>query len=225
MSLVFMAGPLSGLIVQPLIGAFADRSQSRYGRRRPFMLAGVAICICAMMLLGWAREVSGLFGGSNWMSVVAAVMGIYLIDFSINAVMSTDRALVVDTLAPREQEDGSAWAGRMFGLGSLSGFFVCVNLGHVAPSFSDLNRGNLDLPPYLPFLGKTQLQILAFITSLILLFCHIFTSCATTERVLLRDERPNSKNGVFASIKAIWRNIFALPPGIKMICIIDLCAL
>ena len=121
-----MAGPLSGLIVQPLVGAFADRSKSRFGRRRPYMIAGCLICVFAMMLLGWAREVAGLVGGGSWMAIFFAVWGIYLIDFSINAVMSTDRALVVDSLPSKEQEEGSAWAGRMNGFGSLAGFFVWV---------------------------------------------------------------------------------------------------
>jgi solute carrier family 45 protein 1/2/4 len=120
MSLVFMAGPLSGLIVQPLIGIFADRSKSRWGRRRPFMMAGIALCGFAMMLLGWAKEIGG---GGSW-SIAMAVFAIYLIDFSINAAMSADRALVVDTLPPEKQEEGSAWAGRMFGFGSVAGFFV-----------------------------------------------------------------------------------------------------
>jgi solute carrier family 45 protein 1/2/4 len=120
MSLVFMAGPLSGLIVQPLIGIFADRSKSRWGRRRPFMIAGISICGFAMMLLGWAKEL----GGGGGLSIAMAVFAIYLIDFSINAAMSADRALVVDTLPPEKQEEGSAWAGRMFGFGSVAGFFV-----------------------------------------------------------------------------------------------------
>ena len=124
MSLVFMAGPLSGLIVQPLIGVLADRSTSRLGRRRPFMLAGCAICALAMMILGWAREISAFFGGADAFAIALAVFAIYLIDFSINAVMSTDRALVVDTLSPEKQEEGSAWAGRMFGFGSVAGFFM-----------------------------------------------------------------------------------------------------
>ena len=86
MSLVFVAGPLSGLIMQPLIGEgmipscadtdncrlivleratgiFADRSQSRFGRRRPFMIIGCVVSMFAMMLLGWAREISAFFGG------------------------------------------------------------------------------------------------------------------------------------------------------------------
>ena len=126
MSMVFMAGPLSGLIVQPLIGVFADRSKSRWGRRRPFMLAGCAVCVVAMLLLGFAESAASLVGGGKGLAIFLAVWAIYLIDFSINAVMSTDRALVVDTLPPTQQEEGSAWAGRMFGFGSVAGFFVSV---------------------------------------------------------------------------------------------------
>ena len=186
MSLVFMAGPLSGLIVQPLIGVIADRSKSRWGRRRPFMLAGAALCAFAMMVLGWTRELSSFFGFGSWMAIFLAVFAIYLIDFSINAVMSTDRALVVDTLPNNRQDEGSAWAGRMFGFGSLAGFFVSISF---SVSGVELTlRGNLDLPPLLPFLGKTQIQILSFVTSGILMTCHFLTSWAVTERVLLRDE-------------------------------------
>jgi solute carrier family 45 protein 1/2/4 len=128
MSLVFMAGPLSGLIVQPLVGAFADKSRSKWGRRRPYMLAGVGICAVAMMLLGWAQSVAGWLGGGNGLAVAFAVLAIYCIDFAVNAVMATDRALVVDTLPPAQQEEGSAWGGRMFGFGSVLGFFVWVIL-------------------------------------------------------------------------------------------------
>ncbi|ODN77750.1 hypothetical protein L202_04886, partial [Cryptococcus amylolentus CBS 6039] len=205
MSLVFMAGPLSGLIVQPLVGIFADRSRSALGRRRPFMLAGCAICVSAMMLLGWTREIAGFFGAGQWMAIALAVWAIYCVDFSINAVMSTDRALVVDTLPPKEQEEGSAWAGRMFGFGSVAGFWV----------------GTLDLTGTLPWLGKTQLQILSFITSVILMVTHTFTSWAVSERVLLRDDRPQSQSGLKSNLKAIWDNMFSLPTGIRTVCLIQ----
>lgn len=88
------------------------------------MLMGCAISAVGMFLLGYAREISGFFGGGSGFAIFIAVWAIYLIDFSINAVMSTDRALVVDTLPPSQQEEGSAWAGRMFGVGSVAGFFM-----------------------------------------------------------------------------------------------------
>ncbi|TXT15735.1 hypothetical protein VHUM_00238 [Vanrija humicola] len=205
MSLVFMAGPLSGLIMQPLVGAYADRSRSRFGRRRPFMLIGSGIAAFGMVLLGWCREIAGWFGLGSWAPIVLAVVAIYLIDFSINAVMSTDRALIVDTLPPSQQESGNAWGSRMMGAGALAGFFV----------------GNIKLPSIMPLLGNTQLQILSTLTSVVLLMCHVSTSWAVTERVLLRDDREQSKSGLLSSIRAIWANIFTLPAGIRMICFIQ----
>lgn len=75
--MVFLAGPISGLVVQPLIGTcplssdlapltpaagvLADNSKSRFGRRRPYMLIGVAICMCAMLLLGFTRNFASIF--------------------------------------------------------------------------------------------------------------------------------------------------------------------
>lgn len=91
------------------------------------MLAGTGVAVFAMMLLGWSREIAGLFGMGNGGAIACAVFSIYLIDFSINAVMSTDRALIVDTLPPQQQEAGNAWAGRMSGIGGVAGFFVYVD--------------------------------------------------------------------------------------------------
>jgi MFS family permease len=81
MSLVFVAGPLSGLVMQPIIGVLADRSRSRFGRRRPFMLAGCVVSVFAMMLLSWAREVAEWCGGGRKLAIGLAVWAIYLIDF------------------------------------------------------------------------------------------------------------------------------------------------
>ena len=76
---VLLAGALSGLIVQPLIGMLlvhipcvqlqycrlagilADNCKSRFGRRRPFILVGTVLCSCAMLLLGYARPIASIF--------------------------------------------------------------------------------------------------------------------------------------------------------------------
>jgi solute carrier family 45, member 1/2/4 len=60
-SLVWIAGPLSGLIMQPVVGAISDRSTSKYGRRRPFMIGGSVLVGVGLLLLGWTPELVGLF--------------------------------------------------------------------------------------------------------------------------------------------------------------------
>jgi solute carrier family 45 protein 1/2/4 len=88
MSLVWIAGPLSGLIMQPIIGMVSDKSTSKYGRRRPFMVVGtVAVAVC-LLILGWAKEMVAYFvvGAEERrrMTVWVAVVDIYVLDFVIN---------------------------------------------------------------------------------------------------------------------------------------------
>ena len=61
LSLVWVAGPLSGLVMQPIIGMVSDKSTSRFGRRRPFMVAGTVAVMACLLLLGWMSEVVGWF--------------------------------------------------------------------------------------------------------------------------------------------------------------------
>jgi solute carrier family 45 protein 1/2/4 len=63
MASVFVAEPLLGLIIQPLIGLLADNSTSQFGRRRPYMLVGTVICTGALLLFGFTRPVASIFTG------------------------------------------------------------------------------------------------------------------------------------------------------------------
>ena len=60
-SLVWIAGPLSGLIMQPIVGVISDRSTSRWGRRRPYMVGGTVLVALFLLLLGWTKEVVKFF--------------------------------------------------------------------------------------------------------------------------------------------------------------------
>ena len=60
-SLVWIAGPLSGLIMQPVVGVLADSSKSKWGRRRPFMVGGSLIVGACLIVLGWTAEIVGMF--------------------------------------------------------------------------------------------------------------------------------------------------------------------
>ncbi|KAK0500043.1 major facilitator superfamily domain-containing protein [Armillaria luteobubalina] len=208
MAMVFVAGPLSGLIVQPLIGVLADGCTSRWGRRRPYMIGGVLICISAMLLLGWTRQVGAWFTSKQSLVVWLGVLSIYFIDFSINAVMAVDRALLVDTLPASQQPAANAWAAAMFSLGSVIGFFI----------------GNLDLPSLLPFLGHAELEVFSIIVSFLLLAGHVSMALLVKEKVLLTTaSSPKSPliRTFIQQFKTIVTNIRTLPRLIKQICIIQ----
>jgi solute carrier family 45 protein 1/2/4 len=58
------------------------------------------------------------------LTIILAVIAVYLMDFAINAAMAVDRALLVDMLPSSKQALANAWAARMSGIGSVVGFFV-----------------------------------------------------------------------------------------------------
>lgn len=94
LALVWIAGPLSGVIAQPYIGIKSDRSRNPWGKRRPYFIGGGLATIISLMILAWTREIVGgilgIFGvekDSRTMSVtvmVFAVFLIYVLDFAIN---------------------------------------------------------------------------------------------------------------------------------------------
>lgn len=56
--LVWLAGPLSGLIIQPVVGVFSDTLDWNMGRRRPFILIGALLTILSMYMVAYAKELA-----------------------------------------------------------------------------------------------------------------------------------------------------------------------
>ncbi|KAI0658261.1 MFS general substrate transporter [Cubamyces menziesii] len=207
-AIVFLAGPISGLVVQPLIGVLADNSKSRFGRRRPYMVFGCIICTAAMLLLGYTRPFASIFlpnpsTANDILTIWLAIIALFTIDFSINAVQAVDRALIVDTLPSNDQADANAWAARMLGVGSVAGYFI----------------GNVDMTAVFPFLGSTELEVLAVVGSFLLLLTHGITASCTKERVVVATK--GSKKSFSKELRDIWDNARTLPPVIRQICMIQ----
>ncbi|KAI0046327.1 MFS general substrate transporter [Auriscalpium vulgare] len=208
MSVVLLAGPFSGLVVQPLIGVLADNSKSRFGRRRPYILTGVVLCSVAILLLGFSRPAASIFtkfgsSANDLLTIWVAIFSIVCIDFSINAVQAVDRALLVDTLPPSDQPRGNAWAAVMLGLGSVAGFFF----------------GGINMPSLLPFLGKTELEVLAVVSAVLMIGTHLTTTVFVKERVLLENGLPSKT--FRQELKDLWLNARSLPYVIRQICIVQ----
>lgn len=97
MALVWIAGPLSGTLVQPYVGMLSDNCRVSWGKRKPFMLGGAAATMVSLMCLAWTKETVGgflgLFGadreseGVKVSIIVVAVIWVYILDFAINTGM------------------------------------------------------------------------------------------------------------------------------------------
>lgn len=61
-SLIWLCGPISGMLVQPTVGYYSDRCTSRFGRRRPFIASGAVLVAVAGLLIGYAADLGKLAG-------------------------------------------------------------------------------------------------------------------------------------------------------------------
>src|SRR3954451_1046080 len=90
-----LAGPITGLLIQPMIGAWSDRTWSpRWGRRKPFFITGAIGCSVCLFLFPFVSAI--------WM----AVLLLWLLDASNNTAMEPYRAFIADKLPPSQLAKG-----------------------------------------------------------------------------------------------------------------------
>ncbi|EME31816.1 sucrose transporter, GPH family [Galdieria sulphuraria] len=125
---LWVAGPISGLIVQPTIGAYSDRCTSRFGRRRPFLFAGMLCMVCGLLLVANSKNIGKLFGDSSRSAprgaLVISIIGFWIIDLSNNAIQAPGRTLLADLAPPEQQELANALTSFWMGVGNLGGYVV-----------------------------------------------------------------------------------------------------
>lgn len=93
--LLNLAGPMTGLLVQPIIGAMSDRTWSpRWGRRKPYFFVGALICSIALIIYP--------FSSSLWMAAGL----LWILDAGNNTAMEPYRAFIADTLVEEQQPLG-----------------------------------------------------------------------------------------------------------------------
>jgi len=199
-SLVWLAGPISGLLVQPTIGVISDSCNLRWGRRRPFILVGAIFIVVGMLLISNAKDIGRLIGrDAAFNAITTAIIGFWILDLSNNTVQGPCRALLVD-LAPASQQNlGGSLFSFMMGTGNLLGYFV----------------GSLHLTKWLPFM-KTDLRALFTIGIFVLIFCVAITIIFAKEISYNSTEKP--KKNPFG---AILKGILTMPKGMIRICAVQ----
>ncbi|KAK3375262.1 major facilitator superfamily domain-containing protein [Podospora didyma] len=219
MALVWIAGPLSGTLVQPYVGMLSDNCRIRWGKRKPFMLGGAVATIASLMFLAWTREIVGgflgIFGaapesdGVKFCIIVTAVLWVYILDFAINTVQAAIRAFIVDCAPTHQQEVANAMASRFVGVGNIIGYLAgYVNLTHT-----------------FWWLGDSQFKELCAIAS-IALGATVLLTCLLIRERDPRSEGPPAKDqaGVLAFFRKIFTSIKRLPPQTKKVCQVQFCA-
>ncbi|KPV77581.1 uncharacterized protein RHOBADRAFT_8597, partial [Rhodotorula graminis WP1] len=211
MSIVFLAGPLSGLIVQPLVGVLSDRCKSTLGRRRPFIVAGCACSSLSVLMLGWSKEIAAVFAddGTTLVRPLLTSPTPTSSDFSVNVIQAMDRSLLVDVVPPAQQPAVNAWAGRMFGFGAVFGYWI----------------GGIDLVWWTRgWLGGEQLKVLTIFTSVLLIGTHAVTVTCVRERILISragDDADGggsgSSSGALRALADVWHTIRHLPRPIQQV--------
>ncbi|KAF4547973.1 General alpha-glucoside permease-like protein 1 [Elsinoe fawcettii] len=213
LAFVWIAGPLSGTLVQPYVGVKSDRSRLKWGKRRPFMVGGAIATIVSLFCLAWAKEIistiMGIFGADpegqavRTVSIVFAVAIIYVLDFAINVIQAAVRAFIVDNAPAHQQNDANAWASRISGVGNILGYM----------------SGYVDLPEILPWLGNTQFKVLCVIACIALGVTVTISCLSIRERDPRLDGEPSDrKEGILAFFRDLYFAIRRLPPQIMRVC-------
>ena len=193
--------------MQPVVGVLADNSKSKWGRRRPFMVGGALIVAACLIVLGWTSELVGMLisapDSKKTYTIALAVLSIYAVDFAINAVQSSCRSLIVDTLPISKQQLGSAWASRMVAVGHLVGYAV----------------GTIDLPKIFgQSLGDSQFKQLCLIAAVFFLSTVGITCYAVEERILVSAKDADVKSGILKTLGTLIKTTLNLPDRIQAIC-------
>ncbi|KAJ8762420.1 hypothetical protein K2173_007859 [Erythroxylum novogranatense] len=126
-SIIWLCGPLSGLIVQPLVGHMSDRCKSRFGRRRPFIAVGASLITLSVLIIGHSADIGWLLGdsGSSKPRAIAVfVVGFWILDVANNMTQGPCRALLADLTGKdhRRTRVANAYFSLFMAVGNVLGY-------------------------------------------------------------------------------------------------------
>ena len=166
LSFFWILPPLMGMIVQPLVGKYSDRTWCKLGRRIPYLFLGSIIAIAVMCLLPNAGSLGLSIGGA----MIFGLIALMLLDTSINMAMQPFKMLVGDMVGEEQKAKAYSIQSFLCNAGSLVGYvfpfvFAWIGLANTAPS------GQIpDTVKYSFYIG-----------ALILILCVLFTTLKVKE--------------------------------------------
>ncbi len=154
--LLTLAGPITGLIIQPVIGAMSDRTNSRFGRRTPYFVVGAVMCSV------------GLFTMPFSVSLLMAVSVLWLLDAGNNITMEPYRAYVADRLNPDQHQIGFLTQSAFTGLAQMLSFLAPSFLVYVIGMNKDaVDAHNIPYITHVSFIAGAILSITTILWSVL----------------------------------------------------------
>lgn len=200
--LLWLAAPVTGLIVQPIVGALSDRTWGPLGRRRPYFLTGAILSSIALFFMPMSTAL--------WM----AASLLWILDASINISMEPFRAFVADKLDARQRTAGFVMQSFMIGVGaSLANAlpFLLAWLGV---------EGNTDSG--IPLTVKYSFQLGAAVFLLAVLWTVVTTHENPPADMDAWDRQRRESHGLRHLVREIGWAIRDMPPTMKQLAAVQL---
>jgi maltose/moltooligosaccharide transporter len=204
--LLWLAAPLTGLIVQPIIGHASDRTWGRLGRRRPYFLTGAILSSLALIFMP----------RSSALWIAAGLL--WVLDASINISMEPFRAFVADLLPEEERTRGFAMQSLFIGLGAVVASalpWLLTNAFHVGATSTAAHA----IP--------ATVMLSFYIGAAVFLGAVLWTIFTTREKPpadLDAFRRMQQQHvGLAAHAREIFRSIAAMPPTMRRLAPVQLC--
>ena len=196
--LLWLAGPVTGLLVQPVIGALSDRTDSRWGRRTPYFMIGALLCSLGLLVMP--------FSPTLWFAAGL----LWILDAANNVTMEPYRAYVSDRLEKAQHSIGFLTQSAFTGLAQT--------LAYLAPTLLVLGGMDKDAvnAHHIP-----HITITAFLIGALFSVTTVWWSVHTTpELPLTPDERAHIRAqpvGVAATLREIGTAIREMPPTMRQL--------
>jgi maltose/moltooligosaccharide transporter len=194
--LLWLAGPMTGLLVQPIIGAMSDRTVSRWGRRTPYFLIGAVLCSLGLLFMPYSPTL--------WFAAGL----LWILDAANNVTMEPYRAYVSDRLNRDQHSLGFLTQSAFTGLAQT--------LAYLAPSILVVLGMNKDAVGgnHIP-----QVTLAAFIIGAVLSFATVWWSVKKVPELPLTpaeiDEIKSRPRGVAATFNDIVIAFKEMPPVMR----------
>lgn len=186
LSLFWLAAPVTGMIVQPIIGHYSDRTWCRLGRRRPYFLVGAILASAMLFLMPNAPALK------DFLSPLLIGAGILMfMDASINVAMEPFRALVADKLPSEQRTLGFSLQTSLIGIGAVVGAVLPFVLTNWFGMSNVADAGGV----------AANVKTAFYIGGAVLLACVLWTVITTSENPPAEEEKSNKeKDGGFFEI-------------------------